>query len=48
VLPESLIYTDEYSIYGRLNDWGYAIRVWIMGKRSMQGMRMEMASLKSI
>jgi transposase-like protein len=27
VLPESLIYTDEYSIYGRLNDWGYAIRV---------------------
>jgi transposase-like protein len=24
VLPESLIYTDEYSIYGRLNDWGYA------------------------
>jgi len=23
VLPGTLIYTDEYGIYGRLNDWGY-------------------------
>jgi transposase len=23
VLPGSMIYTDEYAIYNRLNDWGY-------------------------
>lgn len=23
VLPGTLIYTDEYAIYGRLNEWGY-------------------------
>ena len=23
VLPETLIYTDEYGIYGRLDQWGY-------------------------
>jgi len=23
VLPGSLVYTDEYGIYNRLNDWGY-------------------------
>jgi transposase-like protein len=24
VLPGTLIYTDEYGIYGRLHEWGYA------------------------
>ncbi len=23
VLPGTLIYTDEYAIYGRLTEWGY-------------------------
>lgn len=23
VMPESLIYTDDYGIYNRLNEWGY-------------------------
>lgn len=26
VLPGSLIYTDEYGIYNRLNEWGYEHR----------------------
>jgi len=33
VLPKTLIYTDEYSIYGRLNDWGYAHKSVNHGKK---------------
>lgn len=33
VLPETLIYTDEYSIYERLNEWGYEHKSVNHGKK---------------
>ena len=27
IAPDTLIYTDEYNIYGRLEAWGYAHEV---------------------
>ena len=33
VLPGTLVYTDEYAIYNRLNDWGYEHESVNHGKR---------------
>ena len=27
IAPDTLIYTDEYNIYGRLEEWGYGHQV---------------------
>lgn len=46
IAPGTLIYTDEYAIYDRLEQWGYARRTFVMVPENMRAMRMAMDFMK--
>ena len=46
IAPGTLIYTDEYNIYGRLEAWGYAHAVVHHGQGNSYGMTIKMALVK--
>ena len=46
LIPDTLIYTDEYNIYGRLEAWGYPMPWFIMARVNSHGMTIKMAFVK--
>jgi len=44
----TMVYTDEYDIYNRLQEWGYEHKtVCVIAKANMHVMRTAMGSMKS-
>ncbi len=48
VEPGTLIYTDEYDIYARLETWGYSHKIVVTALENMLEMTMGMGSVKSM
>jgi len=46
IVPGTLVYTDEYSIYARLPSWGYGISMSTMDGVNLREMKMGMAFVK--
>jgi len=48
IIPGTLVYTDEYSMYARLQSWGYGHKNVNHGGGSSPAMTMVMACAKSM